>query len=284
LAAETRRVLPQLPPENVLAEPRAASTGPALVWATATIESRDPAARVLSLHADWFVGDDEQFRQTAARALEVATRHDVLVMVGMVPTRIEPGYGHIEPGEPIEGDARRVRRFVEKPDAERARSLTADGALWNSGLFAWSARRFRAETQAVAREIAPHLPRLSAGDVSGFFAGVTPVAVDYSHFERSERVAVVPGSFPWDDVGTWAALRRVRTQDRQGNVLVGAAHQRDAAGCVVWSEDGAIVVDGLTDVVVVHANGVTLVTSMERAAQLKTLLDRLPADVRQPAD
>lgn len=284
LAAETRAVLPQVPPGNVLAEPRAASTGPALTWATAVAEARDPAAAVLSMHADWFVGDPERFRLVATRALAVAARHDVLVTVGIVPTRPEVGYGYIEAGAPIEGDARRVRRFVEKPDDARARRLIAAGALWNSGLFAWTAARFRAETQAVAPEIAPHVDALTRGDIDGFFARVTPVAVDVSHFERSERVAVVPGAFAWDDVGTWAALRRVRAVDGQGNVLVGTVHQRDASRCVVWSEDDIIVVDGLTDAVVVRANGVTLVTTADRAGQLKTLLERLPADVRRHAD
>ncbi|HEX9582839.1 MAG TPA: sugar phosphate nucleotidyltransferase [Gemmatimonadales bacterium] len=284
LVAETRRLLPHVPAENVLAEPRAASTGPALAWATAVAGARDPAAAVLSLHADWFVGDDPQFRNAAARALEIAARHDVLVTVGIVPSRPEVGYGYIEPGDPIEGDARRVRRFVEKPDEDRARELIAAGALWNSGLFAWTATRFHAETLALAPEMAPHLERLATGDVDGFFARVVPVAVDVSHFERSARVAVVPGAFRWDDVGTWAALRRVRTADAAGNVLVGAAHQRDASGCVIWSEDGVVVVDGVSDAVVVRANGVTLVTTAQRAGHLKTLLERLPADVRHHAD
>ena len=283
-ADETRHLLGHLPAENVLSEPRAASTAPALAWATSIAAARDSEAAVLSMHADWVVGDDVAFRRTASWALDVAVRHDLLVTVGIVPTRPDIGYGYIEPGDVIEGDAHRVKRFVEKPDQARAAALISAGALWNSGLFAWTARRFRAETTAVAEELAPHMDLLLAGDTAAIFAGVTPVAVDVSHFERSQRVAVVPGAFPWDDVGTWTALRRVRSTDSRGNVLVGEAVQRDASNCTVWSEDGAIVVDGLSDVIVVRANDVTLVMAAERATHLKTLLQSLPAEIRKRAE
>ncbi len=280
--AETRRLLAMLPAANVLGEPRPASTAPALAWATSRARAADAEAVVLSLHADWFVGDAAAFRATAAQALDIARRHDVLVTVGMVPTRPETGYGYIEPGEPLEGPARQVRRFIEKPDRERAEALIAKGALWNSGLFAWPADRFFAETAEHAPELAPHLAALDGGDVEGFFERVTPVAVDVSHFERSARVAVVPGAFDWDDVGTWAALHRARGQDRGGNVVVGDAVAHDAEGCVLWADDGPVVAHGVRDLVVVRANGITLVTTRRRAADLKRLLEHLSPELRTP--
>lgn len=280
LAERTRALLPSIPADNVLPEPRAASTGPALTWATLTAQARDPRAAVLSMHADWAVGDDGAFRATGAEALGIAERHDVLVTVGIVPSRVDVAYGYIEPGDQLEGSARRVRRFTEKPSEAKAQALITAGALWNSGLFAWTAARFVSETEALAPEIAPHLSRLRRGDVAGFFAAVTPVAVDVSHFERSRRVAVVPGRFPWDDVGTWPALARVHALDAAGNVAVGSVFQRDSTGCVVWGEDGTVVLDGVRDLVVVRANGVTLVTTRDRAAQLKGLLETLPSELR----
>ena len=288
LRSETAKLLAHIPNENILGEPQPASTGPALTWATVYAAQRDPEASILSLHADWFVGDDHAFRETASRALDVAEGHDVLVTVGIVPDRPEVGYGYIEPGDPLgregegggEGDARSVVRFTEKPSREEAVRLVASGALWNSGLFAWTSARFLAETRAVATEISGVLAQLEAGDVQDFFANVTAIAVDYSHFERSDRVAVVPGNFPWDDVGTWGALSRVRSQDSSGNVLVGDTVQRDASNCVVWAEDGAVVIDGVQGLVVVQANGVTLVTTTERAAHLKQLLASLPPRFR----
>jgi mannose-1-phosphate guanylyltransferase len=280
LVEETRRVLPSIPSQNVLAEPRAASTAPALAWATSVAGERDADATVLSLHADWFVGDDELFRQAALRALNAAQRHDVLVTVGIEPTRPEVGYGYILPGDALDEDVMQVRGFVEKPGVDRASELITAGALWNSGLFAWTHKRFAAETQQVAPELAPHMALLSGGDVEGFFTAVTPIAVDVSHFERSQRVACVPGRFPWDDVGTWAALGRVRSEDASGNVLVGDVFQRQADGCVVWADSGAVVLDGVSDLVVVQANGVTLVTTKQRSTQLKDLLKEMPETIR----
>ncbi len=282
LAQRTRELLPEVPHDNVLIEPRAASTGPALAWATAVAAGCDAQASVLAMHADWFVGDDEAFRASAADALEVAERQDVLVTVGVVPTRVEVGYGYIIPGGRMHGGARRVARFVEKPDAGRAAELIKAGALWNSGLFAWTAARFFTETDAVAKEIAPHVPGLRQGDVAGFFRDVRPIAVDVSHFERSGRVAVVAGKFPWDDVGTWGALARVRPRDADGNVVVGDVAARQAKACVLWSDEGPVVVDGVEGLVVVRANGITLVTTVVRAQFLKDLLESLPAHVREP--
>ncbi len=283
LVDDVREALPEVPAANILGEPKAAGTAPALAWATVTALRHDPQASLLSLHADWHVGDDDLFRDTARRALDVAEADDVLVTVGVVPTRPDPGYGYIVPGEALNGDARRVRRFVEKPAEPRAAALLAEGALWNSGLFAWTGRRFLDETRAVAPELAPHLDRLTAGDVVGFFEAVTPIAVDVSHFERSRRVVVVAGRFPWDDVGNWAALLRVRGRDANGTVAVGDVTAFDARDCVLWSDEGALVVDGVTDLVVVRAGRVTLVTTRERAANLKPLLDALPPALRESA-
>ena len=283
LVDATRRLLPEVPAGNVLGEPRAASTGPALAWATNVAAARDPNASVVSLHADWFVGNDQEFRETAARALDIAERFDVLVTVGIVPTRPDTGYGYIRPGAVLDGDARRVEQFVEKPNEGRATTLIAEGALWNSGMFAWTAKRFDTETRLHAPEITPHLPLLASGDVTGFFARVTPVAVDVSHFERSDKVAVLPGRFSWDDVGTWAGLGRVRRGDAARNVVVGAGSVQEAAENIVWADDGPVVLFGVHDLVVVRANGVVLVTTKEHAARLKDLLGTLPGELRDLA-
>lgn len=283
LVAATQTVLQALPAKNILGEPRAASTGPALTWGTHVCATRDAEATMLAMHADWFVGDDAALRATARLALDAAERHDRLIAVGIVPTRPDTSYGYIRPGAVLGGDVHQVDAFVEKPDAARAASMIAEGALWNSGMFAWTARRFDAETAAHAPEIASHRALLQAGNVDAFFKAVTPIAVDVSHFERSKRVAVVPGRFPWDDVGTWSALARVRATDSQGNVLVGRTFQHESQRCVAWADDGTIVLDGVQDLVVVRANGVTLVTTTARAEHLKDLLATLPAELRGPA-
>lgn len=270
-----------LPKENFLIEPRAASTGPALVWATLEAARRDPQATVVSMHTDWIVRDPAAFVASAAIALDTATRHRRLVTVGIVPSRPETGFGYIVPGERLDSASRAVGRFVEKPDGARALDLMAEGALWNSGLFAWRAEDLRREVLMHTPEIAPYLPLLDAGDVAGFFREVREVSIDVGVFERSDSVAVVAGDFAWDDIGTWEALARVRTRDRRGNVTQGPVTLVDCSDCIVWNDGPPMVLSGVHDLVVVHANERTLVLDRARAPDLKRTLDALPADVRE---
>ncbi|HUF36131.1 MAG TPA: sugar phosphate nucleotidyltransferase [Gemmatimonadales bacterium] len=270
----------KLAAHNVLVEPRAASTAPALIWATWEAYRRDPEAEVLSLHADWAVGDAAAFRRTADLALTTARRHDRLVTVGVVPSRPETGYGYSVPGVQLDESARTVARFSEKPDAAAALDLMAAGALWNSGLFAWTAQRLLAEVRAHTPEVSAALPALEAGNVNEFFRQVSPISIDVGLLERSGAVAVVRGAFAWDDVGTWQALSRVRPKDTRGNVVVGEAFLHDAHECIVWSDGDPIVLSGVQDLVVVHANGRILVMPTHRASAMKNLLDALPPQIR----
>lgn len=280
LAAAVRVLLPQLPAENVIAEPRAAGTAPALAWAAATIARRGhPDDVMLCVHADWAIGNDAEFRATLARAATVAEREQSLVTVGIVPTRPDPGFGYIEPGEGING-ARRVARFAEKPNREVAARMVAEGYLWNSGIFVWRASDFLAEVRARSPEVAPSLPLAESGDIAGFFSSVKPISVDEGVLERSSRVLVIPGNFGWDDVGTWAALHRVRRRDDAGNATFGDVHSIHAKNNVVHADTGSVVLYGVDDLVVVTRDGLTLVTTKERAAELKLLLDALPPAVR----
>ena len=267
--------------DNLLIEPRPASTGPALVWATHEIQRRDKDAGIIAMHADWAVGDSAVFVRTAQVALDAARRHDRLITVGVVPSRPDTSYGYIVPGSPLDAGARAVGRFVEKPEAGAALDLMADGALWNSGLFAWTASRLLAEVLAHTPEISRFLDRLDQGDVTGFFAGLTAVSIDVGVLERSEKVAVVPGHFDWDDVGTWEALARVRPLDRSGNVTAGPVSLVDASDCIVWSDGIPIVVSGTRDLVVVSANNRILVISRAKALELKLVLEKLPSEVRE---
>jgi len=274
LVDQVARVVPQVPRAQILAEPRAASTAPALAWAAHWISQRDPGAQMVSLHADWAVGDDRAFRAAARHALGVAQEYDVLVTVGVTPTRNETGYGYIVPGKPL-GGGRAVRRFVEKPSAARAALLRRRGALWNTGLFAWGVARFLGEAGAYARELKAGWPALAAGDVAGFFAAVRPVAVDVAVLERSKRLAVVTGTFRWDDIGSWDALLRIRSPDARGNIVVGnVTLADDVRRSVIWSESEHLAVIGLEDMVVVRANGHTLVMPTGRAEHLRALVQR----------
>lgn len=272
---------PEIPRANLIAEPRPAGTAAALAWAAHEIARRGGREAVmLSIHADWAVGDPEEFRAALSRAADAAAQHEALVTVGIVPVRADPGFGYIQPGDEVSAGVRRVARFIEKPDRARAETMMHDGFLWNSGIFVWRAGDFLDELAAHTPEVAPHLAACG-DDLEQFFGAVTtPVSVDVGVLERSGKVLVLRGDFAWDDVGTWAALRRVRQCDEQGNALRGAVHALESRGNVVHSEGNSVVLYGVSDLVVVSRDGLTLVTTLDRAADLKTLIESLPSHIR----
>ncbi len=280
--------VPRVPSENVIAEPRPVGTAGALAWAAQEIERRSGSDDVMiCVHADWSIGDDSAFRESLLAAERVARTENALVTVGVVPTRPDPGFGYIQPGEPTDSGALEVRRFVEKPTREKAEWMLHEGYLWNSGIFVWTVGDFLAEIRALTPEVSRALDGNRADPTRGdtdraeqFFANVTPISVDVGVLERSSRVRVISGDFGWDDVGTWGALRRVKPEDDTGNVTSGAVHAVESVGNVVHAEEGTVVLYGVTDLVVVMKAGVTLVTTTDRSADLKALLDSLPDPLR----
>jgi mannose-1-phosphate guanylyltransferase len=157
-----------------------------------------------------------------------------------------------------------------------------DGYLWNSGIFVWRVGDFLDDVRRLTPEIAPAL-HAHADDIGRFFAAVKPISVDVGVLERSDRVAVMPGDFGWDDVGTWGALKRVRATDAAGNAMQGRVYAVDSHVNVVHAPatDTSVVMYGVSDLVVVVDNGVVLVTTTERSSDLKTLMDALPRGVRE---
>lgn len=284
LVPAIREMAPAIRAQNVIAEPKPAGTCAALAWAARQIAERDgPDAVMLCVHADWSIRDPQGYRDTLAYAGEIALRERALVTVGIVPSRPDPGFGYIQPGEELAGHrgVHRVARFVEKPDRLRAASMVESGFLWNSGIFAWSVGDLLAEIDSHTPEIRDALA-LHCDDLAAFFDAVVPVPIDVGVLERSARVLVIPGDFGWDDVGTWAALHRVRRHDESGNAVHGRVHALRANNNVVHAENTNVVLYGVEGLVVVAKDGLVLVTTSDGATDLKTLLDSLPADLRTP--
>ena len=279
-----REALPELPPDALMVEAARRGTGPVLAWAARLLSRRDPEAVLVSLHSDHVVEPVDRFRDRILAAAAVAERHRLLVTIGITPTRPERGY--VRPGEGIgtttPARAFRVARFHEKPDAATARGYVEAGYLWNSGIFVWPARLLIREVERHAPEIASLFPHLEAGAERRFFEESPTISVDEAVLERSDRVAVVPADFDWDDVGSWEALRRTRAADEAGNVRVGEAHIVDGRDNIAFSGGAPVVLFGVEDLVVVQTEGATLVTRRSRAAELKELLKRLPDRLRQP--
>lgn len=282
LARPIHDALPGLGADALMLEPRARGTAPVLAWAAHAIARTDPDAVMASLHADHVIEPADAFRSLLTAMARASVEHQRLFTIGAQPTRPETGYGYIRPGESLDGEARAVAEFVEKPDRATAEAYVRDGYLWNTGIFVWPVRLFLDELRRHTPEVAQHLHFLDEGDVAGFFDAVPTLTVDVGVLERSERVGVMPAKFRWDDVGAWDAVARTRPADERGNVSIGDVHLVDASGCVAWADDGAIVVFGADDLVVVRTAGVTFVAPRDRTAELKTLLEALPPRLANP--
>jgi mannose-1-phosphate guanylyltransferase len=280
-----REAAPELRGSVVLEEPVARGTGPALARAAWEILQRAQGVPVMiSLHADHYVRPLDVFVRDVETAAAVAERHRMLVTIGARPTRPDTGFGYMELGDELGPGVRRVARFVEKPDAATAtRFVASDRFLWNTGIFVWRPDDLLDEIRAVAPDLGAALDRLPEGP-DAFFAAAPTVTIDEGVLERSGRVAVVFAGFEWDDVGSWAALLRVRERTAEGNVLVGDAHAVDCRYTLVWADGGPVITFGLDQAVVVRAGSLVLVTTRERAADLKRLLARLPAELRGESD
>jgi mannose-1-phosphate guanylyltransferase len=291
IASQIRAAIPMIPERNILVEPRPVGTAASLAWAAGEVRHRaGPDAIFCCIHADLAVAFVDAFRYVLKEASRVAATADALVAVGVTSTRAETGFGYLVPGMPlrsdmplVQGGACHVVAFEEKPARPRAEALVREGALWNSGIFVW---RTRVILNALAQhcvEIGSALPSVDSRDQNTFISSVKSISIERGLLERcSGNLVVVPGEFGWDDVGTWAALRRARELDDTGNGASGRTYFLDASGNVVHAEGAAAVLYGVDGLLVVTLPGLTFVTTVERAADLKPLLDSLPADLRRP--
>ena len=285
-APRVRAMVKRLPAKNVLVEPQARNTAPAIGLAAATIAARDPDAVLIVLPSDHHIADVPGFQRVLEDAAAVA-REGFLVTIGITPNRPETGYGYIRVGQTLSGKAKKVAAFVEKPDAATAEGYLASGDyLWNAGIFV-----FRADT--ILSAFATHMPetehpleaiRAAARKknakqvVARMFPRLTATSIDYGVMEKAGNLAVLPGSFGWSDVGSFAALPEVRPADARGNVVSGdRALVVDSDGCVVLADKRLIAVVGMKDVVVVDSGDALLVVPKEKSQDVRKAVEELKA-------
>jgi len=279
-ARAVRGAVKKLPAKNVLVEPAARNTAPAIGLATLEVAARDPAGVLVVLPSDHHVGSPARFREVLQSAAEVA-RTGMLVTIGLPPTRPETGYGYIQVGQPLPGGglARRVRRFVEKPDAATAERYVHSGEyLWNGGIFV-----FRAQVMLDA--LREHLPALADGlerirasrrSLGKVFPALPSISIDYAVMEKARNIAVLPGDFGWSDVGSFAAMEEVRPRDGRGNTATGKLPLLvDCDGCVVVGKDRPVAVVGMRDVVVVDSGDAVLVVPKARSQDVRQVVEAL---------
>ena len=272
-----------------LLEPTGRNTAPAVAIAALWAEDVAPGSTLLVLPADHLIPDEAAFRD-AARAAAQAAADDSLVLFGIQPSAPETGFGYIEAGEPLgAGQARRVRRFVEKPDAARAMEfLQAGNFLWNSGMFCFRAAAILAAFEALAPEVlatareAWARTRDTATDERAAidaeaFARCPSISIDYAVMEKADNVLVLPSRFGWSDIGSWRAVAEQLPADAEGNTSVGETLFVDARNTHVQSEDRLVATVGVDNLLVVDTPDALLVASKDASQQVREVVERLKA-------
>jgi mannose-1-phosphate guanylyltransferase len=286
IAPAISAAIPEIPEGNMLVEPRPLGTAAALAWGASEVSRRaGPETIFCCVHADLAVAFPEFFRHALIRSAQVAAREKALVAVGVRATRPETGFGYIRPGKPLHGSTdgtspSRVKSFIEKPGPVLAEMLVADGAYWNAGIFVWRAQDVLAGLSEFTAELAHGMQALRDRDFIRFAGMIQSVSIERGLLERTNNLVVVPADFGWDDVGTWASLRRARELDDDGNGAHGQVHFVECTGNVVHAEGVPVVLYGLSGMLVVTLEGLTFVTTLDRATELRPLLDALPDEIR----
>ncbi|MGD9866602.1 MAG: mannose-1-phosphate guanylyltransferase/mannose-6-phosphate isomerase [Hyphomicrobiales bacterium] len=274
----------------IILEPAARNTCPAITVAALHAVRADPDAVLAVMPSDHVIADGAAFLDAVRAAARIAATGK-LVLFGITPDRPHTGYGYIRAGKPIEGGAREVAAFAEKPDEETAKGYLAEGGYyWNSGIFVLHARTFLDEVE----RLEPEIPRAAQAALDGAradlsflrldaaaFASSPSISVDYAVMEKTPRAAMLPLDVGWNDVGSWSSLWDVSPHDDAGNFVKGEALMEDSHGCYVHSGKAVVAAIGVDNLVIVDTPDALLVAGRDRAQDVSGIVEKLKRSNRR---
>jgi mannose-1-phosphate guanylyltransferase/mannose-6-phosphate isomerase len=269
---------------RIVLEPAGRNTAAAVAVAAIACEMDDPVLLVLA--SDHAIRGADAFNSAVRHAARVAATGK-LVTFGIAPTRPDSGFGYIERGDELKGGAGayKVARFVEKPSEEKARAMIATGrAYWNSGMFAFGAKRLLQELGRFRPDIleAARAAVAGASDDLGFlrlgreaFLACPSEAIDRAVMERTAEAAVIPADFEWSDVGSWSALWDLADKDASGNASRGDVQLQDTRGSLVFSDRRLVATLGVEDLIIVDSDDALLVADRSRSQDVREVVEDL---------
>lgn len=291
---KTREVASMLPAGNIFAEPAKRDTAPAVALGIGLIAARDPDATMMVLPADQLIQDTAAYQQVMRDAVEVASKTDALVTVGIKPTWACPSYGYIERGEKatisqctVENSPFKVSCFREKPDSELAEKFLAAGNfVWNAGMFVWSVPTVMNQLEKHAPELCYFVHELTKSSdlpatVAAQFPELTPISIDYALMENAEHVLNIEATFDWDDVGSWISVAKYLTQQGDNNATNSDLALIDSENNIVFNNQKGIKVAllGVDDLIIVQTDDALLVANRHQADAIKKLSAFLPEEL-----
>ena len=279
--AMVREQLPEIPVENIIAEPCARNTAPCIAYACWKIKERDSQANIVVTPSDALVLDVQEFRRIITAALEFAAQGRRIVTLGIKPTRPETGYGYIAALDALEGsEICAVDSFREKPSLDVAKEyLAAGNYLWNAGIFVWNVETivssFRNYVPSIAEKMDHIAPSFftehEAAVVSEVFPTCEKISIDYAVMEKADYIYTFLSDFGWSDVGTWGSLWTLLPHDENGNAVVGNnVHLYNCKGCIVHAPQAeSVVLEGMEDCIVVEREGRVLICRLSEEQRIK---------------
>ncbi len=277
--------LPGLPEQNVLCEPVGRNTAPCIGLGAMHIAKKYDDAMMFVFPSDHLIKFNKMFLRTLQDACDVAEKNSNLVTIGIAPDYPETGYGYIKfDSHMTEGRAYKVDRFVEKPNLEVAKEyLASEEYLWNSGMFIWrissilkNMQKFMPDTYEALKRIQEAIGSEQEETIlEKEFYGIQSQSIDYGIMEKAEDIYILPGTFGWDDVGSWLAVERIKKSNEFGNVVNGNIITVNTHNCVIQGEKKLIATVGLEDMIVVDTDDATLICSKDHAGDIKKVLENL---------
>ncbi|MBR0142296.1 MAG: mannose-1-phosphate guanylyltransferase [Ruminococcus sp.] len=275
--------LPDIPKENILAEPCARNTAPCIAYAAAIINKKYDDAIMLVLPSDHLIKYEDIYISTLKKAIKSAKEGKNLITIGITPTYPETGYGYINFGEE-KGDVFEVKKFVEKPDLKTAKSYLSSGKyLWNSGMFVWKISSIMQNFREFMPDI--HKGALRIGENFGTenfdsvlkeeFENFRSESIDFGIMEKADDIYTIPGSFGWDDVGSWLAMERINETDEFKNFTEGDVLMYDTKRTTVCGGKRLIAAVGARDIIIVDTDDVLLVCSKNSTQDVKQIIAQL---------
>lgn len=272
--------LPDIPLDNILAEPAARNTAPCIAYACSKISIRYPDANIVVTPADALVLDTDIFRDAIRKALGFTAEGGRIVTVGITPTRPETGYGYIHATETVPGEIAKVSEFREKPDLATAEEYLRDGHyLWNAGIFVWNAKTIEAELRRYAPSIMEVMDRIAPSlytdneprVLEELFPTCEKISIDYAVMEKSALVYTVALNPGWSDLGSWGSVKTHIPADADGNCTVGGDIRLiDCKGCLVHApEEKTVIVEGLRDCIITESGGRLLICHLSEEQHIR---------------
>lgn len=278
--------LPDIPAENVIAEPAARNTAPCIGLAAGIIRKKYGEDTImLVLPSDHLIKSNAIFIDTLKQAIKAAEHGQNLVTIGITPSYPETGYGYINFSvKETENGAYNVVRFVEKPDTEKAKEYVNSGEyLWNSGMFVWKASSILKNIEKYLPDIYDGLSKITENfgtdhfneTLEREFPLLKSESIDFGIMEKADNIYTIPGNFGWDDVGNWLALERINSTNEYGNMITGDVVSVNTRNTTIIGGKKLIATIGLENIVVVDTDDALLICSKNSTQDVKKVIENL---------